>query len=449
MENGSPFQNFLTELELIPLLLQRPVIQLQLIAFILILAVAGLVSVGAWRFFLRGWLTIARRRAQDRRRQIMGYGQLAVKFLLFPVVAIILLHLVIIVFREFGLLETMLFDLTTVLWLLVGYRLIVMFLHVFLPKKKAHYYHYFLALPLLVITLVIRFGAISVPLQLLAELELFVLFDDLVTLGQLFRAILSFYLLIVITRALQDVLQSVVVWRSNTEPDGVQAIVSIGRYIVLTLGLLVILGGMGFDITTLAVIGGGLSVGIGFGLQSIISNFISGTVLLFERSLRPGDVVEVGGIMGIVKKLDVRATTIRRYDNIIMIVPNEMLFTSIVTNFTQNDRMTRVMLDIGVSYNSDPTQVMDILRRVCREHPRVLDDPEPLIYFKNYGESSLDFGLGVWLPDVDYRLSVPSELRSIILAEFRQQGIEIPFPQRDLHIRSGFPPPDSEPVAGD
>jgi small-conductance mechanosensitive channel len=325
----------------------------------------------------------------------------------------------------------------------------VILLYAFLPLKKARYYHYWLALPVFIIGLGTWFEGSSVPLQLLSQIELFTLFEDPVTVGELFWALMSLYLLFTITRAIQDLLQGVIVRRSRTEPEGVRAILSIGRYIVLALGLMVILAGIGFDMTALAVIGGGLSVGIGFGLQSIISNFISGIVLLFERSLRPGDVVEVGGIMGTVKKLDIRATTVRRFDNISMIIPNETLFTSTVTNYTQNDQVTRVMIDIGVSYDSDPSQVMDILRRTCREHPLVMDDPQPLIYFKEYGDSSLKFGLGVWLAKIDYLVLVPSELRTRIFAEFKQCGIEIPFPQRDLHIRSGLPLPQIETASGD
>jgi small-conductance mechanosensitive channel len=280
--------------------------------------------------------------------------------------------------------------------------------------------------------------------QLLANVQLIQLFSSPVTLGSLVMAIIALYFLVNLAWAGQDTLQSVIVPRTSLDPGALNAVLTIGRYIVVAIGVLIVLGALGFDATTLAVIGGGLSVGIGFGLQSIVSNFISGIVLLFEQSLRPGDVVKIDNTLGEVKKLSIRATTVRTYDNVDITVPNETLFTTAVTNYTQSSRVVRIVMMIGVSYNSDPKQVMSLMLDAARDHGLVLNDPEPCVFFNEFGDSSLIFRMHVWVSDPNYLLSVPSDLRMMIWKRLKEHDIEIPFPQRDLHIRSGLGVPESE-----
>ncbi len=166
----------------------------------------------------------------------------------------------------------------------------------------------------------------------------------------------------------QEIILRMIGPRSHVDTGTINATLTIGRYVVLSPAVLIIFREIGFDPTSLILIAGGLSVGIGFGMQLIISNFISGIALLFEQSLRPGDVVEVGGILDTVEKLRVRTTTVRTYDNVEMIIPNETFFTLAVTTYTHDSRITRVLLPVGASYGSDPQQVMNILKDAAQRH---------------------------------------------------------------------------------
>jgi small-conductance mechanosensitive channel len=178
-------------------------------------------------------------------------------------------------------------------------------------------------------------------------------------------------------------------------------------------------------------------VGIGFGLQQIVSNFISGILLLFEGVLRPGDVINVDGDTCQVKKLGIRATTVlKTSDNSEQIIPNQTFFTQNVTTFTGSDRLVCLYLQVGASYNCDPQKVMDILIQVACQHPGVLKVPSPSAVLISFSESSLDFELSFWLDDPLIGKTITSELGCAIWKAFAENGIEIPFPQQDIHIRN-------------
>jgi small-conductance mechanosensitive channel len=219
----------------------------------------------------------------------------------------------------------------------------------------------------------------------------------------------------------------------------VNAGLTIGRYVVIAGAVVIVAAALGVDPRALAIITGGLSVGIGFGLQEIVANFVSGIVLLFEQSLRPGDVVSMENEMGTVKSLGIRATTVRTRDNVEVIVPNQAFLTSAVTTYTKTDRIVRVKIPVGVSYGSDPKEIREVLLEVARQHNLVQEKPEPVVRFIGFGDSSLDFQLEIWLDDPMLTMSIKSDLRFMIWTAFTKRNIEIPFPQRDLHLRSGVP----------
>lgn len=216
------------------------------------------------------------------------------------------------------------------------------------------------------------------------------------------------------------------------------AIGTITRYGVLTAGLILILQTAGIDVSTLTVLFGALGIGIGFGLQNVTNNFVSGLILLFERPIKVGDRIEVGNVHGDVVNISPRATTIVTNDNIAIIVPNAEFISSKVVNWSYTDHNVRFNFPVGVAYHSDPEKVRTILLDVARAHPGVLTDPGPSVLFHEFGDSSLNFMLRVWTKEF---ATVPSVLRSelyfAINRAFREHGIEIPFPQRDLHIKSG------------
>jgi small-conductance mechanosensitive channel len=194
---------------------------------------------------------------------------------------------------------------------------------------------------------------------------------------------------------------------------------------------------MGFELKNITIIGGALGVGIGFGMQAIVNNFVSGLILLFERPIKVGDVIQLGdGQRGRVTNLGLRATTVQTFDKAEVVVPNGDLIASQVTNWTLGDRSMRLIIPVGVAYGSDVEAVIRVLMTVAEENERVLKEPKPMALFLNFGDSSLDFELRVWIADFNDRRIIQSDLIRQIDRCFREEEIEIPFPQRDLHLRS-------------
>src|SRR6266404_4586684 len=216
------------------------------------------------------------------------------------------------------------------------------------------------------------------------------------------------------------------------------AIAQVVSNIVLVVGIVIVLENTGIHLAALAVFAGAVGVGVGFGLQNIASNFISGLVILAERPITIGDRIEVAGIAGQVEHIRARSTVIRTNDNIMMIVPNTKFIDSPVTNWTYGDRRVRFRIPVGVAYGSDVNKVRDALLAVARENPHTLKEPAPGVFLDQFGDSSIDFKLMVWSSEMSARPSrYRSDLNFAIAEKFREAGIAFPFPQRDLHIRDG------------
>ena len=216
------------------------------------------------------------------------------------------------------------------------------------------------------------------------------------------------------------------------------AISQIVANVVLVIGVFIVLENTGIHLGALTVFAGAVGVGVGFGLQNIASNFISGLVILAERPITIGDRVEVAGIAGQVQQIRARSTVILTNDNIAMIVPNTKFIDSPVTNWTYGDPRVRFRVPVGVAYGSDVNKVREALITAASEHPAALDDPPPNAFLDKFGDSSIDFELVVWSQEMSYRpRRFKSDLNYLIEKHLRAAGIEIPNPQRDLHIRSG------------
>ena len=216
------------------------------------------------------------------------------------------------------------------------------------------------------------------------------------------------------------------------------AIAQIISNVVLVVGIFIVLENTGIHLAALTVFAGAVGVGVGFGLQNIASNFISGLVILAERPITIGDRVEVAGIAGQVEHIRARSTVIRTNDNIMMIVPNTKFIDSPVTNWTYGDRRVRFRIPVGVAYGSDVAKVRDALLAVAQENPHTLKEPAPGVFLEKFGDNSIDFKLVVWSSEMSARPSrYRSDLNFAIVEKFREAKIEMPFPQRDLHIRSG------------
>lgn len=215
------------------------------------------------------------------------------------------------------------------------------------------------------------------------------------------------------------------------------AFAQIAGYTIFVLGLMIGLQWAGVNLSSLVILGGAVGIGLGFGLQNIANNFVSGLILLIERPIRVGDRVEVGNTNGDVVRIAARSTWVRTNDNVVIIIPNSEFINNHVTNWTANDRQVRFPIPVGVSYASDPEVVRSVLEEAARLHPDVLVDPPPEVIFTGFGDSSLDFELRVWtITKVQWPKILRSEIYFMIFQAFKEHGIEIPFPQRDLHLRS-------------
>ena len=257
-----------------------------------------------------------------------------------------------------------------------------------------------------------------------------------VGLGSLVAFTASLAIGIVIARLLRFLLDEALFPRM-TLPRGVAAAISttVGYVIVTTAFVMAVLAA-GLEMKQFAFLAGALGVGIGFGLQNVVNNFVSGLILLYERPIQVGDVVEVGTLRGRVQRIGIRSSTLATFDGAEVIVPNASLIAAEVVNWTLSDRLRRVQISVGVAYGSDPRTVAEILTRVARDNQEVIHTPAPVAIFSGFGESSLTFDLQFWIADYDAWVRVASDVRTALAAAFREAGIEIPFPQRDIHVRA-------------
>ena len=268
---------------------------------------------------------------------------------------------------------------------------------------------------------------------------LFHIGDSTINLGLIIYFVCAIIVLIYAAFKVKKLLIHRILVRYNLDIGIRQSIGTITKYLIIVIGLFIIIQSVGIDLSALGLVAGALGVGIGFGLQNITNNFISGLIILFERPIKVGDRIEVGDIKGDVQNIAARATTVVTNDNISLIVPNSEFVSSTVINWSHNDRMVRFRIPVGVAYKEDPEIIKNVLLMVAHENRGVLRDPEPDVLFEGYGDSSINFILRVWTvqytttPDV-----LTSQLYYEIFKKFREHHIEIPFPQRDLHLKSGF-----------
>lgn len=399
--------------------LQRPAVLLQIAMFILTLLIAYVVASVAL--------------AQLRRINLKPLAIISTG--LFPIVAIAInwltTQLLLALDYPVGLMSAI----TSLLWLFFVYLLIITILYSVFGEERIRPIHRRLVLPLVLLLVLADLLGNIFDLDQLGNIQLIALGEIDITLTRMLGFGLSIYFVFAISAIIQNLLRTVIVPRLSMDVGTSNAILTISRYTILAFGLIISFGLLGLDLSTLAIIGGGLSIGIGFGLQQIVSNFLSGILLLFEQSLRPGDVIDVDGELGVVQKLSIRSTTIRTLSDVDVVIPNERFLTESVKNYTRSS-ILRGEIFVGVSYDSDPTEVRRLLREVVTNHGKVLKHPEPRIFFKDFGSSSLDFRVLFWVAHFDDWFMTETDLRMMIWRAFEKHNIEIPFPQRDLHVRS-------------
>jgi potassium-dependent mechanosensitive channel len=443
---------FFEQLDVVMMVLNRPAVQRQVLVFALLILAAELVSLQLTdlrRRYFATYAEVQRRQAAETKTE----GQpaplpparplrrllLAIEHTFSPIIAILLGYLSVFALQEGGWQTGLLRQGLIFFWILLIYRIVVTALYAWRSERTATFYHVRILLPFFIFTLIFVTSRLLSGIFDLAGVQLFILTETEVTLGALFIAITVLYAFLAISWITQGVLRQFILPRFEADAGISHSIRTVTSYVTIGAGILVALGYLGIDLTTLAIIGAGLSVGIGFGLQDLVANFISGILLLFEQSIRPGDILEVEGKMGTVQNLRIRSTTVRTADNIEVIIPNQRLLTSAVTTYTHTDRRIRIHVMVGASYDDDPQEVRDALAAAANRHGLVLKEPAPLIFFDGYGESSINFELIVWLDDVATRRQVTSDLHFMIWREFEKRGLTFPYPQQDLHLRSGVP----------
>ncbi len=271
--------------------------------------------------------------------------------------------------------------------------------------------------------------------------------------GKLLLGLIYFLVLLTFTRWLKRKIERDWLPRTNVEPSTRESIATVFGYVTFILAAIIGLSSAGFDFTKLAIVAGALSVGIGFGLQNIVNNFVSGLIILFERPVRTGDYVVVGQTQGFVQRIRIRSTEIETLERETVIVPNSDLLSNHLRNLNLRDRYGRVAIAVGVAYGSDTAKVRQTLIDVANAHPMVVKKGEvvgiagPSVVFANFGASSLDFELRAFISDVEKRVSIASDLRFAIDGAFRAHDIAIPFPQQDVWLRSAPQPPSAAPDA--
>ena len=260
-----------------------------------------------------------------------------------------------------------------------------------------------------------------------------------------FTSILVFITVIAAFSILAKIITRVILKKilaQTTLEEGVQfTFTRITNYLMLVIGAIVAFQFIGVDLSGIVVILGFLSVGIGFGLQNLTSNFISGIMLLFERHVQIGDRVTVAGTEGDVEEITIRSTTVRTLNNVSIIVPNSEFISANVINWSHGDIKVRLEIDVGVSYDSDLDTVLRALHEVADENKDVMKTPKSDVLLMSFGDSAWDMRLRIWIEDPKKYNEVRSDINCAIVRKFRTNNIEIPFPQRDLHVRSPLPLP--------
>lgn len=258
------------------------------------------------------------------------------------------------------------------------------------------------------------------------------IFENDVSLAALFFVTIGFYLWIVGTQATSRAIQYLYADYTDADEGGTQATLTLVRYLLIIVGLVYVLFRLNFNTTTIAAISGGLSVGVGFAMSTILSNFVSGILLLFERTLSPGDIIDFNGEMSKVERITIRSIRVRTFDNVEKVIPNSDFVTQAFTTYTGEDSEIRLRLPISASYSDDPQKVIATLLEITADYKEIMRDPEPEVRVMNFGDFSIDYHLIVWVTSPMLMGQVPNELNQAIYAAFAKADITIPFPIVDV-----------------
>jgi small-conductance mechanosensitive channel len=324
-----------------------------------------------------------------------------------------------------------------ILWFFLIYRILIALIKETLPSSEHRRKIQSGVISLIFVLAVLQQLDLLVPILSWLKHPFLTVGETHLSVSSILVALIILAVFLLIARFAARILRSQFLPKLGIERSVSESLATLVRYFVSAVGAIVALDSLGFDLTTLKIVLGALGVGIGFGLQNVVNNFVSGIIIIAERTVKQGDIIAVGETDGRVIRIGLRSSVVRTRSGLEIIVPNSDFVSSQVTNFSYRDRLVRLDLPVGVSYASDPNQVRDLLLRAADEEGRVLKTPPPDVMFTQYGNSSIDFQLRVWIDDPWVNPQVRSALYFSIWYKLKEAGIEIPFPQRDLHVRSG------------
>ena len=441
IQSGSIVDALANQLEVLLAMLSRPVVQRQILAALLILLVSWALPEAARRWRRRRTAVDEEKEAEgaesgEARSDRKSRWLPALYHLVTPILALALLNITVRLFDQQGYPSGLLGSFANLIWIWLIYRAVLSLLYARYGEAVRPYQSRIIT-PVFVFLIIFQLVA-TLPGSVTLAQESINFGVASVNLGSLFSALIVFYIFIVAAWVVEQIMMRSLPDRLDAEPGVIESFATLTRYALLSLGLIVFLGMIGLDFTSLAIVAGGLSVGIGIGLQDIVANFVSGLVLLFEQSLKPGDVVELDGRISQVEKINLRATIVRTLTHEELIIPNANFTTNQVKNLTKSDRLVRVVVPFGVSYKSDPELVRQLAVETGARHPLVLPDPPPRLLFRGYGESSIDFELRASINQPEMTLQIVSDLYYALWTTLKEHDITIPFPQRDLNLGDGW-----------
>ena len=408
------------------------------------LGIAVWVTAGVFVRLLRRW---ADPRISTNRKQLTGWRRFSAELILeiwrrgaVPITMLLAMLAIIQIQSSQSTLVGLLFEFASIIFIYIIFQLIIALLYSFGNHQSIRLFNRQFMLPLFVLVVTWRLLSRLVSTSTLLESDLVTLFGSPITVSAALIATIGLYLWIIGINALENAAVSLLSHRRD-DVGSAKASLTLIRYLIIVIGFGIALSQLNFDATTIAAITGGLSVGIGFALSTILSNFISGVILLFERSIEPGDVIEIEEQLSVVEEVSMRAMRVRTLNNIEVVIPNQIFVSESFTTYTGSDKRIRVQLPVGTGYEDDPQKVIAALLELAQAHPYVLENPAPSVLLTTFGESSIDYLLNVWLSSPLYRPQTVSELNIAVYNAFIEHGFTIPFPQRDLHI---IPPENSD-----
>lgn len=421
----------LNQLNMLLAFVERPVIQRQ------ILVIAGIVLIAV---LVRGVERWWRKPADGSRTQKSRWQQWANRFygLYAPATGLVLAYAATWLFEQRGYPTGLVESARAYFWLWLAYRALLMFLYIRLGESVRPY-HRFVFIPIFLLVLLWLFLGRQIGVAQITAVPIVVFGNFSLTLGNLMSAVVLLYIFLIGAWAVEQILNHYLQHRFEAEAGKIRSLATLSRYAISGLGIVISLAALGLDATSLGLIAGGLSVGIGIGMQEIVGNFISGLTLLFEQSLRPGDLIELNGQVTEVERVSLRTTTVTTFDNIKIIVPNSTFTVESLTTLTKNIDIVRMVLPLRVAYDADPEQVRQIVEQAAVRHPQVLDQPAPFLFFRDIGNNSgLELDLFAWTDQPRMRGLIRSELYYLLFAELARHSIKIPVPRRDLDLRQGW-----------